>query len=147
MTKETTQRARALRQTPNPAEQALWSVLRARQLAGWKFTRQQPIGPYFADFVCRRRNLVIEVDGSQHLAREGYDRARDEYMIAAGYAVFRVPSVSVLQQRESVCNSILAVLEDRIEDFVEAQDMRFSRSFANASPRGLTSRYAKRRED
>jgi very-short-patch-repair endonuclease len=47
------QRARQLRQTSNAAEQTLWSVLRGRQLAGWKFTRQMPIGPYVADFVCR----------------------------------------------------------------------------------------------
>jgi very-short-patch-repair endonuclease len=117
-------RARQLRSTLTPVERSLWAVLRARQLGGWKFTRQMPIGPYFADFVCRERGVVIEVDGSQHLERAGYDRARDEYMIAAGYSVFRVPTGSVLNDRVAVCDSILAVLENRIEDFVEPPTRR-----------------------
>jgi very-short-patch-repair endonuclease len=114
----TTFRARELRQELNPAERSLWSVLKARKLGGYKFTRQMPIGPYFADFVCRERGVVIEVDGNQHLERASYDRARDEYMLAAGYSVYRVPVNSVLKERAAVCDSILAVLEDRIEDFV-----------------------------
>jgi very-short-patch-repair endonuclease len=137
-----TVRARELRSTLNPAEQSLWSVLKARQLGGWKFTRQMPIGPYFADFVCRERCVVIEVDGSQHLERATYDRARDEYMIAAGYSVFRVPTVSVLNDRIAVCDSILAVLENRIEDFVDAPDLKFSGSFATPVRRGFNSRKA-----
>ena len=55
-----TEYARELRQTANPAEQALWAVLKARGLGGWKFTRQMPIGKYIADFEigrasCRER--------------------------------------------------------------------------------------------
>ena len=137
-----TKRAREPRQTANPAEQSLWSVLKSRQLDNWKFTRQMPIGPYFADFVCRERCVVIEVDGSQHLERASYDRARDEYMMAAGYSVFRVPSGSVLSDRGAVCDSILAVLENRIEDFVEAPDLKFTRSFAAPTCRGFNSRNA-----
>jgi very-short-patch-repair endonuclease len=140
-----TTRARNLRKTPNAAEQSLWSVLKGRALDGHKFTRQMPIGPYFADFVCRSSNVVIELDGSQHLTRAAYDRARDEYMLAAGYSVFRVPSAAVLHHREDVCATILAVLEGRIEDFVETHDLRFQRSYAKPMPRGFASRYAQRR--
>ena len=124
-----TQRARKFGQTENPGEQSLWSILKARQLGGWKFIRQVPIGPYFADFVCRERGVVIEVDGSQHLERAALDRVRDEYLMAAGYSVYRVPVNSVLKQREVVCDSILAVLDGRIEDFVEAPDLKSARSF------------------
>lgn len=139
-----TLRARQLRSTANPAEQVLWSVLKARGLDGFKFLRQMPIGPYFADFVCRERCVVIEVDGSQHLERAAYDRARDEYMIGAGYSVFRVPVNSVLDDLDGVCESIVAVLEGRIEDFVEAPDLRFVRSFAAPVRRGFNSRSALR---
>ena len=142
MTNPDTIRARELRLTPKPAEQSLWSVLKARQLGGWKFTRQMPIGPYFADFVCRERCVVIEVDGSQHLERAAYDRSRDEYMLAAGYSVYRVPMNSVLNERAAVCDSILAVLENRIEDFVEAPDLKFQRSFAVPVRRSFSSRNA-----
>jgi very-short-patch-repair endonuclease len=139
-----TNRARKLRQTANAGEQALWSAVKNRNLGGWKFTRQYPIGPYFADFVCRERGVVIEVDGSQHVEQDTYDRARDEYMIAAGYSVYRVPTVNVLQDLGAVCDSLLAVLDDRIEDFVEASDLRFTRSFNANMRRGLTSRHALR---
>lgn len=130
-------RAKEFRQFANPAEQSMWSVLKARGLGGYKFVRQMPIGPYFADFVCRERGVVIEVDGSQHLERAAYDRARDEYMLAAGYSVYRVPVNSVLKDRVAVCDSILAVLEGRIEDFVEAPDLKYARSFAVATRRGF----------
>lgn len=137
-------RAKEFRQFANPAEQSMWSVLKARGLGGYKFVRQMPIGPYFADFVCRERGVVIEVDGSQHLERAAYDRARDEYMLAAGYSVYRVPLNSVLKDRVAVCDSILAVLEGRIEDFVEAPDLKYARSFAVATRRGFNSRSAVR---
>ena len=136
----TTGRAKELRQRANPAEQALWAVLKGRQLAGWKFTRQMPIGPYFADFACRVRNLVIELDGRQQQGAATHDRKRDEYMIGAGYAVFRVPAGTVLNDRAAVCDSLLAVLEERIEDFVEAPDLRFERSCNAPMRRGFGSR-------
>jgi very-short-patch-repair endonuclease len=137
-------RTRELRQTSRPVEQAMWAVLRARGLRGYKFVRQMPIGPYFADFVCRERGVVIEVDGSQHLERAAQDRARDEYMLAEGYSVFRVPVNSVLNDRRAVCDSILAILENRIEDFVEAPDLGLVRSFSLPVPRGFVSRSAMR---
>ncbi len=133
----TTLQARELRQTANPAEQALWSVLRGRRLGGHKFTRQFPVGPYFADFACREKWFLIEVDGSQHIENE-YDRKRDAFLLNEGYSVYRVPSASVLREREAVCNSILSALESRLEDFVEAPDLRFVRSFAE--PRKVTRR-------
>lgn len=123
----TTLRSRALRQTANPAEQCLWNALKARQLGGYKFTRQFPVGPYFADFACRERMLLVEVDGSQHL-ESGYDKGRDAHMLNEGYSILRVPSVTVLQAREAVCDSILAALEGRMEDIVEAPDLSFVRS-------------------
>lgn len=137
-------RARQLRQSPNPAEQALWSVLNSRSLGGHKFTRQMPIGPYFADFVCRASHVVVELDRSQHLEQAAYDRTRDEYMIRAGYSVFRLPSVTVLNNREAVCDSLLAVLEGRMEDDVEAFDLRHHRSYAPSMRRGFSSRNAVR---
>ncbi len=111
--------AKVLRETENPAEQALWAVLKARGLGGYKFERQMPIGPYYADFVCRTCGVVIEVGELQ--TPEAHERARDEYMLAAGYSVFRVPAAAVIHDLENVKASILAVLEDRLESFLEAQ--------------------------
>ena len=58
-------RARALRRNETEAEHVLWSVLRNRQLGGYKFVRQLQIGHYFADFACREAALVVEVDGKE----------------------------------------------------------------------------------
>ena len=54
-----TSRARELRGVENDAEDKLWAELRSRRLNGFKFVRQYPIGPYYADFACRERNLVV----------------------------------------------------------------------------------------
>jgi very-short-patch-repair endonuclease len=57
------ERARLLRRSLTPAELTLWTRLRGRQLGGFKFVRQEPIARYYADFVCRERRLVVELDG------------------------------------------------------------------------------------
>ncbi|MFA4915083.1 MAG: DUF559 domain-containing protein [Syntrophales bacterium] len=71
--------ARNLRKRSTDAEQKLWRYLRARQLEGLKFRRQQPIGKYIVDFVCFERGLVIEVDGGQHAIEVDKDRERDKW--------------------------------------------------------------------
>jgi very-short-patch-repair endonuclease len=74
-----TSRARRLRRQATNAELKLWNRLRARSIDGCKFVRQEPIGPYTVDFVCRERKLVIEVDGGQH-ATDPRDGLRDEFL-------------------------------------------------------------------
>src|SRR6185295_2538863 len=78
--------ARALRSGATDAESLLWRHLRAHRFAGWKFKRQQPIGPYIVDFVCLAARLVIEVDGGQHLESKA-DAARDAWLEQEGFEV------------------------------------------------------------
>src|SRR5439155_12946019 len=66
---------RRLRRQPTNAETKLWFALRDRRLAGFKFVRQEAIGSYVVDFVCREKKLIIEVDGGQH-ADNPRDHAR-----------------------------------------------------------------------
>ncbi|NIS16369.1 MAG: DUF559 domain-containing protein, partial [candidate division Zixibacteria bacterium] len=49
MTSDLTKRARKLRKNSTRAESILWSKLRAKQMAGVKFRRQQPIKNYIVD--------------------------------------------------------------------------------------------------
>ena len=56
-------RARQLRSNLTEAEIRLWSRLRRKQLDGFRFRRQQPIGPFIVDFFCPAAKLVVEVDG------------------------------------------------------------------------------------
>ncbi|RWM30905.1 endonuclease domain-containing protein [Mesorhizobium sp.] len=121
---ETTKRARRLRQSDNDAETALWMELRDRRLNGYKFVRQFPIGSYFADFVCRECQLVVEVDGSQHVDSE-YDRVRDHFMVSSGWSVLRFWNVDVLKDREAVLETILAAIEQRLQRHIDTHDLRF----------------------
>ena len=106
------------------AEACLWNELKAKKLGGYKFVRQMPIGPYFADFACRTSRLIVEVDGSQH-ADSAYDRKRDEFMRSAGYSVLRMWNVDVLKEIDAVCATILAAVEGRLSEDTIASDMRF----------------------
>lgn len=120
----TTRRAKSLRQGDNDAEQRLWTELRNRRLNGHKFVRQLPIGPYFADFACRERKLVVEVDGSQH-AESKRDRIRDSFMNEQGWSVLRFWNIDVLQARDEVLETTVAVLDGRLAEPIAAPDMRF----------------------
>jgi very-short-patch-repair endonuclease len=115
--------ARSLRKAENNAEQALWADLKGRRLNGAKFTRQLPIGPYFADFACREERLVVELDGSQHSDSE-YDRRRDQFMIGDGWSVLRFWNVDALREADKVVDTILAALERRL-DAAETWELRF----------------------
>ncbi|MGN6585243.1 MAG: endonuclease domain-containing protein [Rhizobiaceae bacterium] len=128
----TTERARDLRQRDNQAEALLWLEFKRSKLGGYKFTRQFPIGPYFADFCCRKQKLVVELDGSQH-ADSPYDRKRDEFMRAQGFSVLRFWSHDALKHRTSICETILAALDGRLAEDVTATDLRFvfAQSLAN----------------
>ena len=106
------------------AEATLWNELKARKLGGFKFVRQFPVGPYFADFACREERLVVEVDGSQH-ANSGADRIRDEFMRSHGFSVIRFWNTDVLRDIRSVCETILAALDGRLSESVVASDLRF----------------------
>jgi len=70
--------ARKLRKEATEAEIRLWSKLRRKQLLGFPFRRQQPIGPCVVDFFCPQARLIVEVDGGQHSDREAYDAERTE---------------------------------------------------------------------
>ncbi len=120
----TTARARDLRQRDNQAEATLWLELKRRQLGGYRFTRQLPIGPYVADFACREKWLVVEIDGSQH-ADSAYDRKRDEFMRLQGYSILRFWNIDVLKERTAVCETILAALDGQLVENVVATDLRF----------------------
>ena len=121
----TTDRARALRQGDNLAEGRLWTELQDRKLGGYKFVRQHPIGPYFADFACRERRLVVEIDGSQH-AGSMADRRRDAFMQDEGWSVIRFWSHEARSHTTSVCETILVALEGRLSETTVAMDLTFA---------------------
>ena len=106
-----TERARSLRRTLTPAEFALWTRIRARQLGGFKFVRQEPIDRYYVNFVCRKRRLIVELDGGQH-AEHRQDKQRDDDLQALGYRLVRIWDNDVIENLDCVLKSLLSELDN-----------------------------------
>ena len=104
--------ARHLRREQTDVERKLWYALRDRRFHGFKFRRQQPIGPYVVDFVCFEAKLVIELDGAQHGQSEieAYDRARTERLAADGFRVLRVWNNEMIENFDGVLDTIAQAL-------------------------------------
>ena len=106
-------RARELRKTSPEAEQRLWQRLRDRQVAGCKFRRQRPIGPYFADFACIEAKLIVELDGGQHFEPDATkaDAERTAVLNAFGFTVLRFSDREALAETEGVLLAIFNWLQ------------------------------------
>ena len=108
-------RARELRTNFTLAEARLWEQLRAKRFNGIKIVRQQPIGPYFADFMCRSHKFIIEVDGATHSTKEElrHDQRRTSYLAEHGYKVFRISNDEVLNALDQVLTLISEAMAHR----------------------------------
>jgi very-short-patch-repair endonuclease len=109
------ERARELRKTMTRHEVKLWARLRELRQLGFHFRRRSPIADYIVDFECRRRRLVVEVDGTQH----GFDRSRtrdsvrDRTLNRMGYRVLRFANPDVERSMDGVLEAIrLALVSD-----------------------------------
>ncbi len=103
-------KARELRRNQTEAESNLWRYLRNRQLHGYKFRRQMPIGKYIVDFACVSLKMIVEIDGSQHMQNTDYDESRTEYLNKQGYKVIRFWNNEILTQIESVLEALTLTL-------------------------------------
>ncbi|HEY5225500.1 MAG TPA: endonuclease domain-containing protein [Methylovirgula sp.] len=108
-----TRRARALRREATKAETILWQKLKGRSLAGLKFVRQEPIGPYIADLVCREKKLIIEIDGATHSSDDemASDIRRTNVLEKHGFRVVRFTNEAVFESADGVLQMILAELQ------------------------------------
>jgi len=101
--------ARVLRRSATEAERSMWRLLRDRRLAGVKFRRQMPIGPFIADFAAIEHHLVVELDGGQH-ADSKTDVRRDRFLKANGWNVLRVWNNEVMTNCDGVLEAIQSAL-------------------------------------
>ena len=108
--------ARRLRKEMTDSEKKLWSRLRRKQIMGVQFYRQKPLGPYIVDFYAPKANIVVEVDGSQHM-EEGVgqkDAQRDKYLENQNLSVLRFNNLQVLQKLDSVVEVIYQTVKGRL---------------------------------
>ena len=106
--------ATKLRNSPTEAERKFWTILRSKQLGGLRFRRQQPVGPYIADFFCPAAKLIIELDGDQHGAdtNAAYDAIRTKWLEDRGYKVLRFANKDALKSHTA--EAVFRAAEERL---------------------------------
>ena len=109
-------RAKELHRNMSPAEAKLWKYLRAHRMDNVHFRNQHAIGNYIVDFCAPRKKLIIELDGSQHLDQAEYDEERTKYLETRGYKVLRFWNNDVMNQLETVLQTIWNALKDEEQD-------------------------------
>ena len=105
--------AKHLRNSPTPAERALWDELKGTK-TGYKFRRQFQFDENtYVDLACTSAKVLIELDGASHEGKEDSDKARDERLRAAGFLVLRFSNDEVLHQPRKVADEIVKVCDGR----------------------------------
>ncbi len=97
-----------------PEERRLWWYLRDR-FPDVRWRRQEPVGPYIADFVCYAARLAVEVDGGQHVDSD-WDEQRDAFIRCRGFEVLRFDNAAVLTRIEDVLDDIGDTMRSRVQD-------------------------------
>ncbi len=99
-----------MRKNPTWGELRLWQALR-RDGLGVRFRRQEPIGPYIADFACKRHRLIVEVDGITHgFGNHAYALRRDQWLHKQGWLVLHFNDDEVNKHLDDVLTTIRAAL-------------------------------------
>lgn len=108
--------ARRLRKQMTPAEKALWSELRRCRLAGPRFRRQAPVGPFIIDFVCHAAKLAIEIDGGVHDAPDValQDAERQQWIEGRGYRLMPFTNAEVRSDVKRVSQFLITLASARL---------------------------------
>ena len=105
---------RKLRNNSTKSEIKLWAFLKGKQMKGYDFHRQKPIGNYILDFFCNELMLAIELDGFSHRIDEVMEKdiIKEKAMHDLGITVLRFDDREVMDDIENV----LRVIEKKIEE-------------------------------
>ena len=104
---------KSLRNNMTSAEVVLWQLLRGHKLGGYKFRRQQGIGPFILDFYSPSLKLCIEVDGNSHDHKYEYDERRSLFLKKQGIKVIRFSNDQVFANVDWVISEILREVGER----------------------------------
>jgi len=92
-----------------------WNLVRNRRLGGLKFRRQQPLGPFIADFYCADAKLVVEIDGVIHETCAERDAERDTWLREEGIDVLRIRPVDLRDKQRDVMEWVYRTAMGRME--------------------------------
>ena len=98
-----------LRNKTTSAEATLWTILKNKQVGGYKFRRQHSVGKYVLDFYCPLLHLAIELDGEPHadLINIACDAERDDWLKQQGITVLRYENRWVFEYPDVIKKDIL----------------------------------------
>ena len=105
--------ARQLRKNMTDTERFVWKRIRYRQLGGYRFRRQVPVGPYIADFVCFEAKVVLELDGGQHATQLLSDTERTHWFEGQGFVVVRFWNNEAIENWDTIADYLVGVLQAR----------------------------------
>jgi very-short-patch-repair endonuclease len=103
--------AKELRRNMTLSEVLLWNELKQKNMLGYDFDRQRPIGNYIVDFYCKELSLAIEIDGDTHIYKYDYDDQRQKELENLGVHFLRFEDIEVKRNMWNV----LRVIDDWIE--------------------------------
>ena len=106
------QKARELRNNSTFSEKKLWKYLKRKQLKGFDFDRQKPIGNYIVDFFCNELMLAIEIDGDSHNEKEKYDNLRQKELEELGIIILRFDGHAVIKNTQGILQTIYNWIEE-----------------------------------
>ena len=98
--------ARKLRNNSTKSEIFLWNYLKGKQILGYDFHRQKPIGNYIVDFFCSGLLLAIEIDGESHYGNEVKDAKRQKEMEKFGVRFLRFDESEIYYNLDNVIKVI-----------------------------------------
>ena len=110
--------ARNLRNHSTKSEVLLWNYLKGKQIKGYDFHRQKPIGNFIVDFFCNELSLAIEIDGESHYGNEEKDELRQKEIEKLGVKFLRFDESQIYYNLDGVVKTI--------EEWVESEKQHTS---------------------
>lgn len=96
------------------AEVILWSKLKGKQVAGFKFRRQYSVGLYIIDFYCPSKRLAIELDGEGHFVgnKLASDQERQQWIEQFDIRFLRFANDEIHSNLDGVIDQIEEALHE-----------------------------------
>lgn len=128
--KNTWVHAKENRKAVTPSERIIWKHIQKSDglpKLGAKFSRQVPILFFVVDFLCRERQLIVEIDGVIHDTTEQYDMYRDTELKRLGLTTLRLKADYVINDTDSALLDIQKQLNRVIsfEDLTNFHTFRY----------------------
>ena len=110
--------ARELRNNSTLSEITLWKNIKGKQMLGYDFHRQKPLGNYIVDFFCNELMLAIEIDGSSHHVEGAYEKdvKRQKEIEEYGVRFLRFEDISVKRNTQIVLETIVSWIQENSDN-------------------------------